>query len=238
MHWLMASGTSTCPPSEEEAMKGTSLKRQTRRAFAAWRVVAVMIAGGIAWATIPARAQQTAQSLVYAVYDQETGALDAFKAMQQAQRERVIRMQSYAVISKDTKGKVHVQRSNQKKGTIAGTVIGGLIGALGGPAGAAVGATAGGVAGRATGEAVGIPTQDIKTIKQSLSPGSSALIAVVDERWADDLSRSLQQTEARRVLESKIEPSAAGQEPSSTQPAQPSPPPSPDTQPSPPSPQP
>jgi uncharacterized membrane protein len=188
-------------------------------------IFAAVIAGALAWAATPARAQQTPQSLIYAVYDNETGAMDAYKSLQQAQREKVVRLESYAVVSKDANGKVHVQRSNQKKGTIAGAVVGGLIGSLGGPAGAAVGATAGGAMGRATGEAFGIPREDIKAIKDTLAPGSSALIAVVDERWVGDLSRSLQQTDARRILQTKVEQGTmggAGQESPSGAPAQPS----------------
>ncbi len=169
---------------------------------------------------VSAHAQASAQSLIYAVYDSPTGAMNAFQSMQQAQQQQVIRMQSYAVISKDANGKVHVQRSNQKTGTIGGVVIGGLIGALGGPAGVAAGAAAGGITGRAAGEALGIPTHDIKAIKDRLEPNTSALLAVVDEQWASDVSRSLHQTEARSVLQSKIEQSqvGTGSAPSSPQP--------------------
>jgi uncharacterized membrane protein len=194
---------------------------------------AAVIAGGLAWAATPARAQDSPQSLIYAVYDNETGAMNAYKSLQQAQREQVVRLDSYAVISKDAKGKVHVQRSNQKKGTIAGAVVGGLIGSLGGPAGAAVGATAGGAVGHATGEAVGIPREDIRAIKDTLSPGSSALVTVLEERWVGDLSRSLQQTDARRILQTKVEQGTIGSESPSNAPAQPSTPPPPDTQPAP-----
>ena len=196
-------------------------KRHEAKTFARWRTVAsLVVAGGLAWAASTARAQEPeAASLVYAVYDNEGGAMNAFKAMQQAQKQQVIEMESYAVVSKDAKGKVHVQRSNQKTGTIAGSVVGGLIGAIGGPAGSA----AGGLMGRAAGEATGIPTEDIKAIKDTLQPGSSALIAVVDERWVSDVSRSLHQTDARRVLDTKIQQGTIGSQPSGSQPNTPPP---------------
>jgi uncharacterized membrane protein len=98
---------------------------------------------------------------------------------------------------------VHVQ-STQKRGALAGAVVGALVGALGGPAGAAVGATAGGGIGFLTGETVGIPREDINAIKASLTPGSSALVAVVDERWVMDLERSLHEAQAKQVLDRKI----------------------------------
>jgi uncharacterized membrane protein len=151
-----------------------------------------------------ARAQTNVpQSLVYASYDSESGAKDAYKAMKETAREGVIHIDSFAVISKDQKGRVHVQ-STQKHGALGGAVVGALVGALGGPAGAAAGAAAGGSIGFLTGSAVGIPREDINTIKASLTPGSSALIAVVDERWVGDLERSMKEAQAKQVLDRKI----------------------------------
>src|SRR5262249_45540225 len=118
------------------------------------------------------------QSLVYAVYDSEDGAKQAFSAIKQAQSEGVVDIDSFAVISKDQKGHVHVQ-STQKRSALAGSIVGALVGLLGGPAGAAIGAAAGGGLGFLTGKAVGIPKEDINAIKASLEPGSSAVIAVV-----------------------------------------------------------
>jgi uncharacterized membrane protein len=197
-----------------------SMKRMTR-------VVTGLIVAALAWVAAPAGAQERPLSLVYAVYDNENGAMNAYKQLQEAQREQVVRIQAFAVVAKDANGKVHVQRSNQRRGTIAGVVIGGVIGSLAGPAGAAVGATAGGAMGHATGEAFGIPREDIKAIKETIPPGSSALVAVLDERWAGDLTRSLQQTESRRVLATKIEQGTAGQAAPSGTPSQPSGAPSP-----------
>src|SRR5436189_6190090 len=74
-----------------------------------------------------AKAQtQVPQTLVYAVYDNENAAKDAFKAMKETQREGVIHIDSFAVVSKDQKGRVHVQ-STQKRGARAGAVVGALI---------------------------------------------------------------------------------------------------------------
>jgi uncharacterized membrane protein len=163
-------------------------------------VVGVLTAGVLA----KAHAQSPVpQSLVYAVYDSEHGAKDAFNTMKQTQREGAIHIDSFAVIAKDQKGHVHVQ-STQKRGAVGGAVVGALVGALGGPAGAAVGATAGGGIGYLTGESVGIPRADINAIKASLTPGSSALVAVVDERWVADVERSLHEAQAKQVLDHRI----------------------------------
>jgi len=143
------------------------------------------------------------QTLVYAVYDSETGAKQAFDALKQSQREGVIHIHNFAVVSKDQKGKVHVQ-STQKRDAGAGAIIGALIGLLGGPVGAAAGAAAGGGIGFLTGDAVGIPRDKIDAIKASLTPGTSAIAAVIDERWAADLEDSLRRAQAKEVLNQRL----------------------------------
>jgi uncharacterized membrane protein len=151
-----------------------------------------------------ARAQTEAQqSLVLAVYDGEDGAGKAHQAMKEFQSEGMIRIDAFAVISKDAQGEVHVQ-STQKRGAKAGAVIGALVGALGGPAGAAAGTAAGGGLGYLTGDAVGIPRDDIDTIKAALLPGTSALVAVVDERWAGALERAMKEAQAKQPLEHRM----------------------------------
>jgi uncharacterized membrane protein len=166
--------------------------------------LSALVAGAITvGAFAKAHAQATPQSLVYAVYDNENGARDAFNAMKQTQREGVIHIDSFAVVAKDQRGRVRVQ-STQRRGARGGAIIGALVGALGGPVGAVAGATAGGGIGYLTGEAVGIPREDINAIKASLTPGSSALVAVVDERWVADLERSLHEAQAKQVLDHKI----------------------------------
>jgi uncharacterized membrane protein len=151
-----------------------------------------------------ARAQPaTPQSLVFAVYDSPGGALDAYNAMKQTQREGVIRIDSFAVVSKDDKGRVRVH-STQRRGARAGAIVGALVGVLGGPAGVVAGAAGGGGLGYLTGSAVGIPREDINAIKASLQPGSSALVAVIDERWVADLERSMHEANAKQVLDRRL----------------------------------
>jgi uncharacterized membrane protein len=172
--------------------------------------VAVIGAIGVASARDPAP-----QSLVFAVYDSEKAAQDAFTAMKESQRKGVIRIDSYAVISKDQKGHVHV-KSTQKSSARTGAIVGALIGVLGGPAGAAVGAAAGGGIGYLAGNSVGIPRDKIEEMKSSLTPGSSAIAAVVEEQWAADLESSLRAAQAKQVLDAKIANPSGGEAPSDT----------------------
>jgi uncharacterized membrane protein len=180
-----------------------------------WFWVAAMVAtAGFGWRA-QAATEAAPQTLVYAVYDSETGAKQAFDALKQSQREGVIYIQNFAVVSKDQKGKVHVQ-STQKRDAGAGAIIGALIGLLGGPAGAAAGAVAGGGIGFLTGDAVGIPRDKVDAIKASLTPGTSAIVAVIDERWAADLTDSLRKAQAKQVLDQRLAtPDAQGSKPES-----------------------
>src|SRR5262245_52447602 len=82
------------------------------------------------------------QTLVYATYDSDKAAKDALAAMKDSQRQGVIRIDSYAVVSKDENGRVRV-KSTQKRHARAGVIIGALVGVLGGPVGMVAGAAAG-----------------------------------------------------------------------------------------------
>jgi uncharacterized membrane protein len=177
----------------------------------------VTIAG--AWGV--ARAQTAVpQTLVYAVYDTETGARDAFQAMRQTQRQGVIHIDSFAVVSKDQKGRVRVH-STQRRGAKAGAIVGAIVGVIGGPVGVAAGAAAGGGLGYLTGSAVGIPRDAINSIKTSLEPGTSAIVAVIDERWVADLERSMHEAQAKSVLDHKIAGTQSTETPSQNPPAMP-----------------
>jgi uncharacterized membrane protein len=140
--------------------------------------------------------------LIYATYRNETSAMDVFRTLRDAERQNLIRIDSYAVISKSMDGKVRVKDQRQK-GTRAGAVIGGVVGLLGGPVGVVVGAAAGGAAGYLTGNAVGMSKDTVDQIKTSLNPGESAIIAVVDDKWAQTVQK-LQEAKAARVTNESI----------------------------------
>jgi uncharacterized membrane protein len=192
-------------------------------------VAGVAVLGSLRVATAQAPVPQT---MVYAVYDNDKAAREAFDAMRDSQRKGVIRIDSFAVISKDQKGRVHV-KSTQRRSARTGAIIGALVGILGGPVGMAAGAAAGGGIGFLTGNAVGISGDKIDEIKSSLTPGSSAIIAVIDERWAASLEDSLRAAKAKSVLDQKLAspPSAGGEEAPADEGAKPHAPPAEETPP-------
>jgi uncharacterized membrane protein len=162
----------------------------------------VMAAGVIGVAALRA-ATDKSETLIVAVYNGQDTATDVFKTMRSNQSATGERIEAYAVVSKDLKGKIRV-RDQRKTDAGVGAAIGGVIGLLGGPIGAAVGATAGGAVGFLTGEAVGISRDDVESMKQSLIPDSSALVVVLDNRWVKDVERDMNQANARQVIANQI----------------------------------
>lgn len=165
-------------------------------------IAAVLTAGVAGIATVRA-ADARSETLVYAVYAGQDTATQVFKTMKANQGATGERIEAYAVVSKDLKGKIRV-RDQRKTDAGVGAAIGGVIGILGGPVGVAVGATAGGALGYLTGDAVGISRDDVQSMKQSLTEDSSAIVVVLNDRWVQDVEKDLNQAHARAVIANQI----------------------------------
>jgi uncharacterized membrane protein len=85
-----------------------------------------------------------------------------------------------------------------------GAVVAGVIGLLGGPLTAALAAGTGGAIGYLTGDAVGIPRDKVEQMKASLTPDSSALVVVLEDKWMADVQKDMQKAQAREVIASQI----------------------------------
>jgi uncharacterized membrane protein len=177
------------------------MKVQTVARGIAASVAAALVAGTVAPAV--RATSDKPETLIYAVYDGQDTATQVFKTMRSAQHETGERIESYAVVSKDLKGKVTV-RDQRKRDAGVGAVLGGVIGLVGGPIGVAAGAAAGGSVGYLTGNAVGIPRDTVESMKQALIPDSSAIVVVLDDRWVKDVQSDLQKAQAREVIASEI----------------------------------
>jgi len=143
------------------------------------------------------------QTLIYAVYEGENTAGQVFKTMKENQKATGEKIVSYAIVSKDMKGKVHVKDQRHRDAKV-GAILGGVIGVLGGPAGAVAGAAVGGSAGYLTGDQVGMSKDTVEQMESSLTPGSSALSVVLEDKWVEDVEKSLRQANARSVVADKI----------------------------------
>ena len=138
--------------------------------------------------------------LIVAAFQDEKSADMALKQLKQAKRERLIGIQNAAVLRKDEKGKLHIKETADMgggKGAAFGGVAGAAIGLLAGPAllvPAAVGALVGGLAAKLRDS--GFSDERLKTIGDSLAPGSSAIIAVVEHKWVAEVEKEMQEAGA------------------------------------------
>lgn len=143
--------------------------------------------------------------VVVAAFQDPKGADEALKMLKEAKKERLIGIQDAAVISKDAKGKLHIKETADMgggKGATIGGVAGGVIGAIAGAALAGpvlVGALVGGLAAKLKDS--GFDNDRLRTVGESLPAGSSAIIAVIEHRWVEEVAKELAEAGADIVTE-------------------------------------
>jgi uncharacterized membrane protein len=130
-----------------------------------------------------------------AAYGTEEGAGAALKDFRAAERAGSIDLIDAAVIVHKAEGKVKFEETGDpsgKKMAKRGAIVGGLVGLIFPPsiiASAVVVGGAGGVWGKIRDK--GFKDEDLKAIGESLPPGSSAFIAIAEDRVVEQLERGL-----------------------------------------------
>jgi uncharacterized membrane protein len=143
--------------------------------------------------------------LIVAAFKDEKTAQEALKALKQAQKEKVIKIENAAVLRKDQKGKLHIQETGDLgggKGAAFGGLTGAAIGLIAGPAllvPAVVGALVGGLTAKLVDS--GFSDERLKTLGEGLTPGSSAIVAVVEHRWVAEVEKAMAQAGADLLTE-------------------------------------
>lgn len=133
--------------------------------------------------------------LIVAAFKDEKSAKEALKALKQAQKEKLIKIDNAAVLRKDEKGKLHIKETADMgggKGATLGGVAGAAIGLIAGPAllvPAAVGALVGGLSAKLRDS--GFSDARLKALGEGLKPGSSAIVAVVEHTWVAQVEEAL-----------------------------------------------
>ena len=124
--------------------------------------------------------------MLVVVFDNESNAYEASKALQELQNEGSINLYAKAVIARDASGKVAVKQEGDMGpvGTAVGLLTGSLIGLLGGPVGVAVGASFGMYGGLLYDLGhVTVGEDFLFEVEKSLLPGKTAVVAEVWEEW-------------------------------------------------------
>ncbi len=133
--------------------------------------------------------------LFVASYGSEDEAAAALKAFQSAERSGAIDLIDAAVIVHTLDDKVKFDETadpSGKKWAKRGAIAGGIVGLIFPPsiiASAAVGGGAGGLWGKIRDK--GFKDEDLREVGESLPPGSSAIIAVAQDRMIEQLQNGL-----------------------------------------------
>ncbi len=143
--------------------------------------------------------------VIVAAFQQEQGAENALQDLKEAKKERVIAIENAAIIRRDEGGKLHVKEMRDMgggKGAAIGGVVGAVVGLLTGPLilAAGAGALVGGLAAKLRDS--GFPNERLKEIGDALTPGTSALVAVIDHTWVREAQERLARFGADVMTES------------------------------------
>jgi uncharacterized membrane protein len=122
--------------------------------------------------------------MLVVVFDAESKAFEAKKALDELDREDSIVVYDQAVVARNADGSATVRQSDGPDliGTLTGTTLGALIGLIGGPGGAAVGAAAGlAIGGTLDIDRARLCEDFVEDVRQKLSPEKFALVAEIQE---------------------------------------------------------
>ena len=157
-------------------------------------------------------AMETPVSLLVYAYNEQDKADQVLKALKELDKTGIIAVLNAAVLVMDKDGKVKLTETEDvdaKRGALFGAIAGGLIGLLGGPAGVIVGAAAGAATGGVAAHRIdmGFSDEYLKEVQESLKPGSSAIIALVEHEWVEKVIQELEEFEGqlfRQALKADI----------------------------------
>jgi uncharacterized membrane protein len=138
------------------------------------------------------------------------GVNTAARVLQKVKEEQGLEgceIEGEAVISRDAAGQVHFhERGSAGVGATFGAMTAGMLGFVGGPIFLLLMVVAGGIAGGVAGHFAGqlLPPEDLRKVGESLPPGSSAYLALVDAEHADGVASAFE-AEGARVVNIPVE---------------------------------
>jgi uncharacterized membrane protein len=151
--------------------------------------------------------------LVVAAFVDKEGGTNALRQLKELQNEKLIKIEDAAVLYKDYDSKLHISETADMTGTrgaVIGGVTGAVVGLLAGPVGWAAlgGAAIGGLVAKLRDS--GFPSEELERWSERLGPGQSALVAMIEHVWLEDVQRMLSKT-AKEVVAVEIGDEIASQ---------------------------
>ena len=156
--------------------------------------------------SIPARERDTWAAgnpqnieLVVRLFDDMNTAGQALQVLDDADSQGLVDIYNAAVLTKDGDGQVKIgQRRDRdiRRTALFGVLLGALVGVVaGGPVGLAAGAAVGGAVGGGGAALieVGFPKEFLQDVQARMTPGTSALVILIDQAWLDNLEMNLSQ---------------------------------------------
>jgi uncharacterized membrane protein len=138
--------------------------------------------------TKPFEARPPAYHVVMFSFDGTDTAANILRKLRAEEALAGCEIEGEALVSRDASGEVHYhERGAAGVGAAFGAATAGVLGLVGGPVILLLMLVAGGVAGGVAGHFAGqaFPPEDLREVGESLPPGSSAYLAVVDAAHAD-----------------------------------------------------
>lgn len=143
--------------------------------------------------------------VVLAVFEDDEAGAEAYQDLHRAEKNKQIELENTVLVSKDDEGKIHFKEDAEKMATEVGlgALVGGALGILAGPPGVialgAIGAALGGLSARL--DDVGFDDTRIKRLGESLEPGKSAIVAVLEGKYSKQLVEQFEKRGARVAVE-------------------------------------
>ena len=142
-------------------------------------------------------AKEIPTGVIVAAYDEEKAASNTYEYLRDSRAVGDLYYQVAAMVWRAEDGRLHIKEPDDKTTTAGigvGAVLGGMLGTLAGPAGMVLGASAGAAIGglAASGDS-GIPDERLKEIGETLTPGTSALVVLLDESDVEQTRQALAQ---------------------------------------------
>lgn len=135
-------------------------------------------------------------------FDGQDRAAEVVDLLKKGGRSAEYKVPAWAVVAVDEKGKTHVRQSGKGGvGAAAGAGVGAVLGLIGGPAGLLVwtlgSALVGGIAGKHFGHQFN--ADELKALAVDMLPNTSAIIVVIEDKYAQDAAKALGEYGAKAV---------------------------------------